>query len=92
MTTAAMMQVIHFLKIRVGNPRSEFPRSELLHFLQDSQDFAPVRGHFPGMRRIAGAARPRASDGGGSHGNGSDKFPMKSYPSLWAEAPPHALP
>ncbi len=41
----------------VGNPRTEFPRSELLHFLQTAQDFAPVRGRFPGVRRIAGWLR-----------------------------------
>jgi hypothetical protein len=44
----------------VGNPRTEFPRSELLHFLQDAQDFAPVRGRSPGVSRVVGAPRPRA--------------------------------
>src|SRR6266705_175150 len=45
------------LEDTVGNPRTEFPRSELLHFLQDAQDFAPVRGRFPGVRRIVGTPR-----------------------------------
>src|SRR6266700_2187365 len=45
------------LEDTVRNPRTEFPRSELLHFLQDAQDFAPVRGRFPGVRRIVGTPR-----------------------------------
>jgi hypothetical protein len=47
---------ISLLEDTVGNPRTEFPRSELLHFLQDAQDFAPVRGRFPGARTQAMAA------------------------------------
>src|SRR6266705_6866358 len=73
------------LEDTVGNPRAELPRSELLHLLQDAQDFAPVRGRFPGVRRVAGTPRLRAFGGGGSHGDGPDKFPV-------AEEPPHALP
>src|SRR6266702_6033746 len=56
------------LEDTVGNPRTEFPRSELLHFLQDAEDFAPIRGRFPGVRRVAGTPRPKAFRGGGSHG------------------------
>src|SRR5207247_3633067 len=37
-------------------------------------------------------AAPRTLGGGGSHGNGPDKFPMELYPSLWADEPPPALP
>ncbi len=58
------------LEDTVGNPRTEFPRSELLHFLQDAQDFAPVRGRFPGVRRIAGTPRPMAFP---NRGRGKDK-------------------
>ena len=45
---------IPLLEDTVGNPRTEFPRSALLHFLQAAQDFAPVRGRFPSVRRVAG--------------------------------------
>ena len=50
---------ISLLEDTVGNPRTVETRSELLHFLQDSQDLAPVRGRFPGVRCVVGAPRPR---------------------------------
>src|SRR5690349_10633898 len=68
---------ISLLEDTVGNPRTEFPRSKLLHFLQDAQDFAPVRGRFPGVGRVVGTPRPRAFGGGGSHGNDPDEFPVE---------------
>ena len=77
---AGIKQGFSLLEDTVGNPRTEFPRSELLHFLQDAQDFAPVRGRFPGVRRVAGAPRARAVASGGSHGNGPDEFPAELYP------------
>src|SRR5437016_14669036 len=51
---AGIKQGFSLLEDTVGNPRTVFPRSELLHFLQDAQDFAPVR-------RAAAHSPPAAS-------------------------------
>ena len=80
------------LEDTVGNPRTEFPRSELLHFLQDARDFAPVRGRFPGVRRIVGTPRLGRLAVVAVMAMVLTNFRWNCTPSLWAEEPPHALP
>jgi len=88
---AGIKQIFHFLKIR-SEPADRVSTVRAFAFLQDAQDLAPVRGRFPGVRRVVSTAAPGALGGGGSHGNGPDKSLVELYPSLRAEEPPHALP